>query len=321
MKTLVYQPKLTKLTGSINAALLMSQLEFWFKNQSGKPFYKFLEPCHHAAYREGDSWQEELAVSTTEFRSAFKRIGVAYKSKKAFLESPDRFRGKYYASYYDRIRKMTFYYRNDTAVEAVFKAIYPMKTADTKKQNQRQAKSSQQQELSGKQSKSIRKDQMSALPEIESIGSPNEKKQDGLYIENKQIRHHLRRHREEQNESIHYTKVCELYNTYLGAYLGYCKNLENEEKQNLNKLWPKLEGRTEQFELAFKKVSQSTLLCSKNPTEKRWRASLSWLLEKEHLLEVLEGIYDDRKMEVTLCNGSNISAKSFNCGNRSQSGF
>lgn len=321
MRTLVYQPKLTKLAGSINASLLMGQLEFWFKTQSGKTFYKFLEPCRHAAYREGDSWQEELAMSPTEFRMAFKRIGVAYKSKKAFLESKDRFQGKYYASYYDRIRKMTFYYRNDAVVEAVFKAINSVKEVESKKQNQSQTQSSQKQDLSEKQDRSIRKKQISTLPEIESMVSPNEEPRDGLYIENKQIRHHLRRHREEQNESIHYTKVCELYNTYLGAYLGYCKNLENEEKQNLNKLWPKLEGRTEQFELAFKKVSQSTLLCSKNPTEKRWRASLSWLLEKEHLLEVLEGIYDDRKMEVTLCNGSNISAKSFNCGNRSQSGF
>lgn len=112
MRTICYYPELVQRTGSINAALMMAQLEFWFKVTGSKPFYKFLEPCGHELYKKGDSWAEELGMSSSEIRSAFKRIGTIYKSKRAFTESQDVFKGKPYASYYDRIRKTTYYLRN-----------------------------------------------------------------------------------------------------------------------------------------------------------------------------------------------------------------
>ena len=84
MKKICYYPELVTITESITAALMMSQLEFWFKVREGKSFYKFLEPCEHEFYKVGDSWQEELGMSSSEIRSAFKKIGVPYKSKKAF---------------------------------------------------------------------------------------------------------------------------------------------------------------------------------------------------------------------------------------------
>lgn len=112
MKTICYYPELVQRTGSINAALMMAQLEFWFKVTEGRPFYKFLEPCGHELYKDGDSWAEELGMTSSEIRSAFKRIGTIYKSKRAFKESQDLFKGKPYASYYDRIRKTTYYLRN-----------------------------------------------------------------------------------------------------------------------------------------------------------------------------------------------------------------
>lgn len=112
MKTICYYPELVQRTGSINAALMMAQLEFWFKVTGGRPFYKFLEPCGHELYKDGDSWAEELGMTSSEIRSAFKRIGTIYKSKRAFKESQDVFKGKPYASYYDRIRKTTYYLRN-----------------------------------------------------------------------------------------------------------------------------------------------------------------------------------------------------------------
>ena len=86
MRKICYYPELTTITGSITATLLMSQLEFWFKVTGGKSFYKFMEPCEHGYYKEGDSWQEELMMSSSEIRTAFKRIGIAYKSKKEFME-------------------------------------------------------------------------------------------------------------------------------------------------------------------------------------------------------------------------------------------
>lgn len=123
MKKVCYYPELVTITESITAALMMSQLEFWFKTREGKSFYKFLEPCEHERYKEGDSWQEELGMSSSEIRSAFKKIGMPYKSKKAFKEAEDIFKGKYYASYYDRIRKVTYYFRNTSKVKEVFEAL------------------------------------------------------------------------------------------------------------------------------------------------------------------------------------------------------
>ena len=117
MKRLVYDPNLNKATGSVTATLLFLQLEHWFKVTKGKPFYKFLEPCDDPQYREGDSWTEELGFSKPEFRTAFNHIGKVYKSKKAYLESTDKFEGKCYLSYYDRMKRITYYMRNPEAVK------------------------------------------------------------------------------------------------------------------------------------------------------------------------------------------------------------
>ncbi len=124
MRKICYYPEFTTITGSVTAALLMSQLEFWFKVTGGKSFYKFMEPCEHGYYKAGDSWQEELMMSSSEIRTAFKKIGIAYKSKKEFMEHEnDIFQGKMYASYYDRMRKMTFYFRNAGKVKEIFEEV------------------------------------------------------------------------------------------------------------------------------------------------------------------------------------------------------
>lgn len=116
MKNLRYCPELNVLTGSITASLLMCQLEYWFKKTASKPFYKFLSPCEDMHYHIGDSWTEELGFTKAEFRTAFHKIGKVYKTKKAYKESNDPFEGKLYLSYYDRIRKLTYYMRNDALV-------------------------------------------------------------------------------------------------------------------------------------------------------------------------------------------------------------
>lgn len=117
MKNLRYHPQLNTLTGSVTASLLMSQLEYWFHKTGHKPFYKFLAPCEDAHYQLGDSWVEELGFTKPEFRTAFSKIGKAYKTKTAYRESKDPFEGKLYLSYYDRIRKLTYYVRNHKLVD------------------------------------------------------------------------------------------------------------------------------------------------------------------------------------------------------------
>ena len=116
MKTLKYCPQLNTLTGSITASLLLCQLEYWFEKTGSKPFYKFLEPCEDEHYQRGDSWTKEMGFTKPEFRTSFKRISKVYKSKSAFLASKDNFSDKLYLSYYDRIKKLTYYVRNHDAV-------------------------------------------------------------------------------------------------------------------------------------------------------------------------------------------------------------
>jgi hypothetical protein len=117
-KTIPYvgELKLLPLVKSCSDAILMQQLDYWFSRYPNG-FFKFLEPCDHENYKEGDSWSEELFFSGDEFRTAFGHLAIAYKSKKQFDLAPDKFQEKYYCSYFDRISKKTFYFRNHELVD------------------------------------------------------------------------------------------------------------------------------------------------------------------------------------------------------------
>ena len=118
LKTIYYYPELREEIGSINAVIVMGYLENCF-DEKGACFYKFMEPCNHRDYVKGESCVEELGMTAAEFRTAFKYIGVVYKSKKAFNLSKDKFQGKMYLSYYDRISKLTYYMRNDEIMNGI----------------------------------------------------------------------------------------------------------------------------------------------------------------------------------------------------------
>ena len=82
-KIIPYIKELRPIAGSVTACILWQQLDFHFaKKPDG--FYKFLEPCNHSAYKSDDSWTEELGFSKEEFRTAFKKIGIIYKSKRMY---------------------------------------------------------------------------------------------------------------------------------------------------------------------------------------------------------------------------------------------
>ena len=122
LKTIYYYPELREEVGSINAVIIMGYLESCF-DEKGQVFYKFMEPCNHRDYVPGESCVEELGMTAAEFRTAFKYIGVVYKSKKAFNLSKDKFQGKMYLSYYDRMNKLTYYMRNDEMMNKIRKAM------------------------------------------------------------------------------------------------------------------------------------------------------------------------------------------------------
>lgn len=72
----IYRKSLKKITGSVVSAILLSQMMYWHKKSKGEPFYKFRSPCAHEDYREGDSWTEEIGISSSSFDRALKKIGT-----------------------------------------------------------------------------------------------------------------------------------------------------------------------------------------------------------------------------------------------------
>ena len=120
--TIPYVKELQPLTGSVSGCILMQQLDYWFERHP-TGFWKFLEPSTHQKYRAGDSWVEELGMSHDEFRTAFDRIGIRYKSKSLFDQAADKFQGKFYCSYLDRRDNLTFYFRNHKLVDEALDAL------------------------------------------------------------------------------------------------------------------------------------------------------------------------------------------------------
>ena len=115
--TIPYVKELHSIAGGVLGCLVMQQLDYWFEGHP-EGFYKFLLPSDHPAYKDGDSWTEELGMSVDEFRTAFDKIGIRYKSKSEFDKADDKFQGKFYCSYVDRRSNLTYYFRNHDLVDA-----------------------------------------------------------------------------------------------------------------------------------------------------------------------------------------------------------
>ncbi len=123
-----YLPELKRVLKNTNATILMQQIEYWFHKKGEDYFYKFLNKPNrpNSYYKAGDSWCEELVFSEKEVRYAFSKIGVAYNSKKAFQEAIDSNKNVFinekgielfYCSYHDKMKGITFYYRNNYFVD------------------------------------------------------------------------------------------------------------------------------------------------------------------------------------------------------------
>ena len=115
--TIPYVKELHAIAGGVLGCLVMQQLDYWFEGHP-EGYYKFLMPSDHPAYKIGDSWTEELGMSKDEFRTAFDKIGIRYKSKSEFDQAVDKFQGQFYCSYVDRRSNLTYYFRNHELVDA-----------------------------------------------------------------------------------------------------------------------------------------------------------------------------------------------------------
>lgn len=114
--TIPYVKELRQFVDSVAGCILMQQLDYWFERYPDG-FYKFQSPTEHPQYKPEQSWTEELGFSKEEFRTAFDKIGIRYKSKSEHRSATDKFQGKFYCSYHDRSQGLTYYFRNHGLVD------------------------------------------------------------------------------------------------------------------------------------------------------------------------------------------------------------
>lgn len=109
---ITFRPELKRVIKNTNATILLQQIMYWWDKQGGKPFYKFIEPCGHEKYTEGDSWSEELCFTKREFQGAFeilKELGLVSSKP--------------------NISRITYYTLNVEKLEAILDEIYGDKEA------------------------------------------------------------------------------------------------------------------------------------------------------------------------------------------------
>lgn len=122
-----YVKELRPIAQSAVGCLVMQQLDFRFAAHPDG-FYKFLSPCSAPRYRKGDSWTEEIGISVDEFRTAFDKIGIRYKSKTAYDQAENKFINEkgielLYCSYTDKVQGLTYYFRNHEVVDAALDVL------------------------------------------------------------------------------------------------------------------------------------------------------------------------------------------------------
>lgn len=77
-QVVAYRPRLNKVIRSVEATILFQQIfHYWYYQGEGmEPFYKFIAPCGHSDYREGDSWTERLAMTRYSIEKALDIIAT-----------------------------------------------------------------------------------------------------------------------------------------------------------------------------------------------------------------------------------------------------
>lgn len=299
LKVINYYPELRAYAGSINAVIIISYLEECFKRQ-GRFFYKFMEPCAHNSYKKGESWSEILQMTTTEFRTAFKNIGVVYKSKKAYELSQDKFQGKMYLSYYDRISKLTYYMRNDDLVNRKFDEIkmhqyeHPLENEDAEgnmceKHNRSKSKGK---DKGTKEDSDLINDEISVgiIYNKTNIDNKSKISQETKISQKTDI--------DSQASSLPFEEIKGLFNQICQSHETVTK-WSVWQKQKLERLWKIYDRDIAIFRVVFEMVESSDFLSGRI---KSFKAQLDWILKPNHFADILQGKYKNfKKAQPSAC--------------------
>lgn len=314
MNRLNYCPELNGVTGGINATILMMQLEYWFKRTESGRFYKFLEPCEDVNYRVGDSWVEELGFTKAEFRSAFGKIGKVYKSKKEYDGSMDKFEGKFYLSYYDRVRRLTYYLRNDRLiVNKIGIGDGDLCKSSLSISTYEQSESP----LSIDHNQSLLQEQDLSMSSELSMGDDGLSVSDRILVEDEELfKGDSVLVKENGSGEIKevvslgtggctpYEEIKSLFNQTC-VHLVPIKHLSHRRKQALDKLWEIVHGKLATIKEVFGKIHENDFL-SGRIVGKMWRATFDWIIRQDKFVAIWEGYYNARESKAGTYDNGNL---------------
>lgn len=249
--------------GTNDEAVLISILEHHFQSNSDG-FSLFMAPCDHVDYRPGESLKELLGISRTKLGYICKKHKTHYTSKSAFRKSPDKFKGKMYASYYDRILKRVFIFRNpdivaDISLQQDINVNLPPVNPLI---------------LSAEQPAIVKNEQPptgARVPYANSINNTNK----GGY------------HKFTQEDKSIIQKMIDIWNTAMADSIFFSKTIFNKLKQVLDEIF---KGSLDAWSGYCNTVASRPFLAGKAKNT-RFKACLFWVIKPEIIQRIVNGGY------------------------------
>lgn len=274
---LKHDQRVRRILGCDRATLIFDRLEFYSKKQPNG-FYKFLEPNSHKLYREGESWTELLGCHRTSFWRAFNFIGKKHTSQWAFKKAEDKFGGKLYASYYDRLNNRMFFIRNHEAVNEFFAKIQPGSKSVIK-------------------SKEVEENSQSRPGLILDSNSVRTEQNTRSYIEAKKTSSELFKNNSHASNEI-VKQMIELWTAIVEEGRAQIE-LRSKRIAFLKKAFKdKFDSCLEKWKMYCQEIASRRFLMGEKTS---WKASLDWALKFANIQKVLDGHYGkaDRARKLT----------------------
>lgn len=261
-----HDQRIRQIFGCDRATLVFDRLEFYSKKQP-EGFYKFIEPNSHKLYKDGESWTELLGCHRTSFWRAFKLIGKKHTSLWAFEKAEDKFEGKLYASYYDRLTNRMFFIRNHKVVDEFFTKIQHTSLSVVKSQEAKEVSQS--------------------YPNSFSMNNSVRTEQDARsYIEAKKTSFDLSKDKSHAEEIV--KKMIEIWTAIVEEGRGQIELTSKRIAYLKQAFRDKFDSCLGKWKKYCQEIASSRFLMGEKTS---WRASLDWALKFTNIEKVFDGHY------------------------------